>query len=243
MLCPATACCTAVLAHPLPPSLPDWPLCFPCRVAAAHSGELWARAVCGGAGGGLGWVEGLCHGSISLLPGQPLGGGGSRASPDLAAPLHTAALHTFVCIPLGAPASVDDCILAVRLPVPQTRPSSSGRTTCACSAWCRRQANCRPHATLACFEPSSQPGDGFAGNRCHCHLAPMLALLRPLRPLQMLRHLGDFPRRLREHAHAVYEYTPCPPVGYPEIEVRRGGRSRRRGRGRGAGVMHCPPPG
>ena len=38
--------------------------------------------------------------------------------------------------------------------------------------------------------------------------------------LQMLRHLGDFPRRLREHCHQVYEYTPCPPVGYPEIEVR-----------------------
>lgn len=36
---------------------------------------------------------------------------------------------------------------------------------------------------------------------------------------QMLRHLGDFPRRLRECCHAVYEYTPCPPVGYPEIEV------------------------
>jgi DnaJ family protein C protein 13 len=35
---------------------------------------------------------------------------------------------------------------------------------------------------------------------------------------QMLRHLGDFPRRLRECSHAVYEYTPCPPVGYPEIE-------------------------
>ena len=35
----------------------------------------------------------------------------------------------------------------------------------------------------------------------------------------MLRHLGDFPRRLREHCHLVYEYTPCPPVGYPEIEV------------------------
>ncbi|KAK2077974.1 hypothetical protein QBZ16_003842 [Prototheca wickerhamii] len=35
---------------------------------------------------------------------------------------------------------------------------------------------------------------------------------------QMLRHLGDFPLRLREHGHARYEYTPCPPVGYPEIE-------------------------
>lgn len=35
----------------------------------------------------------------------------------------------------------------------------------------------------------------------------------------MLRHLGDFPARLREHGHSLYEYTPCPPVGYPEIEV------------------------
>ncbi len=33
----------------------------------------------------------------------------------------------------------------------------------------------------------------------------------------MLRHLGDFPRRLAQHAHAVYEYTPAPPVGYPEL--------------------------
>jgi DnaJ family protein C protein 13 len=40
---------------------------------------------------------------------------------------------------------------------------------------------------------------------------------------QMLRHLGDFPGRLRESCHALYDYTPCPPVGYPEIEVRGGG--------------------
>ena len=33
----------------------------------------------------------------------------------------------------------------------------------------------------------------------------------------MLQHLGDFPGRLAEHGHAVYEYTPCPPVGYPEL--------------------------
>ncbi|GAB4814092.1 hypothetical protein N2152v2_001138 [Parachlorella kessleri] len=35
---------------------------------------------------------------------------------------------------------------------------------------------------------------------------------------QMLQHLGDFPRRLAQHAHAAYDYTPCPPVGYPELE-------------------------
>ena len=34
----------------------------------------------------------------------------------------------------------------------------------------------------------------------------------------MLQHLGDFPRRLAQHAHAAYDYTPCPPVGYPELE-------------------------
>ena len=34
---------------------------------------------------------------------------------------------------------------------------------------------------------------------------------------QMLRHLGDLPRRLTQHCTAVYDYTPCPPVGYPEI--------------------------
>ena len=44
----------------------------------------------------------------------------------------------------------------------------------------------------------------------------------------MLRHLGDFPRRLRQHCHAAYEYTPCPPVGFPEIEVGGPTRSLRR---------------
>jgi DnaJ family protein C protein 13 len=34
----------------------------------------------------------------------------------------------------------------------------------------------------------------------------------------MLRHLGDLPRRLAQHCGAVYDYTPCPPVGYPELE-------------------------
>jgi hypothetical protein len=35
---------------------------------------------------------------------------------------------------------------------------------------------------------------------------------------QMLRHLGDFPRRLAQHCAAAYDFTPCPPVGYPELE-------------------------
>lgn len=35
---------------------------------------------------------------------------------------------------------------------------------------------------------------------------------------QMLHHLGDFPHRLKECCRIVYEYTPLPPVGYPEIK-------------------------
>ena len=35
----------------------------------------------------------------------------------------------------------------------------------------------------------------------------------------MLTHLGNFPARLAENGHAVYEYTPCPPVGYPELDA------------------------
>ena len=35
--------------------------------------------------------------------------------------------------------------------------------------------------------------------------------------MQMHHHLGDFPRKLEQHAHAVYEYVVCPPVGYPEL--------------------------
>ncbi|KAK9915634.1 hypothetical protein WJX75_001835 [Coccomyxa subellipsoidea] len=35
---------------------------------------------------------------------------------------------------------------------------------------------------------------------------------------QMHQHLGNFPRRLTQHAHAVYEYVACPPVGYPELK-------------------------
>ena len=36
--------------------------------------------------------------------------------------------------------------------------------------------------------------------------------------VQMHQHLGNFPRRLTQHAHAVYEYVACPPVGYPELK-------------------------
>ncbi len=34
---------------------------------------------------------------------------------------------------------------------------------------------------------------------------------------QMIRHIGDLPRRLAESCSSVYDYTPCPPVGYPEL--------------------------
>ncbi|WIA30400.1 hypothetical protein OEZ86_000485 [Tetradesmus obliquus] len=33
----------------------------------------------------------------------------------------------------------------------------------------------------------------------------------------MLQHLGDFPHRLAQHCHAVYEYTPPPPLAWPEL--------------------------
>lgn len=47
--------------------------------------------------------------------------------------------------------------------------------------------------------------------RLHC-LPSMPSLV-----LQMLHHLADFPRKLTQHSHAVYEYVACPPVGYPEL--------------------------
>lgn len=34
---------------------------------------------------------------------------------------------------------------------------------------------------------------------------------------QMIRHIGDLPRRLAECCSSIYDYTPCPPVGYPEL--------------------------
>jgi hypothetical protein len=32
-----------------------------------------------------------------------------------------------------------------------------------------------------------------------------------------VQHLGDFPHRLAQHCHAVYEYTPPPPLAWPEL--------------------------
>jgi len=62
----------------------------------------------------------------------------------------------------------------------------SGGSQCEITGCCR-------HAVILCYQP----------------VTPLPAAL------QMLTHLGDFPARLAEHGHAVYEYTPCPPVGYP----------------------------
>lgn len=34
---------------------------------------------------------------------------------------------------------------------------------------------------------------------------------------QVLQHLGDFPQKLSQHCHFLYEYAPMPPVTYPEL--------------------------
>lgn len=34
---------------------------------------------------------------------------------------------------------------------------------------------------------------------------------------QVLQHLGDFPQKLAQHCHSLYEYAPMPPVTYPEL--------------------------
>ncbi|XP_047327066.1 dnaJ homolog subfamily C GRV2-like isoform X2 [Impatiens glandulifera] len=34
---------------------------------------------------------------------------------------------------------------------------------------------------------------------------------------QVLQHLGDFPQKLSQHCHCVYDYAPMPPVTYPEL--------------------------
>lgn len=35
---------------------------------------------------------------------------------------------------------------------------------------------------------------------------------------QVLQHLGDFPQKLSQHCHLLYEYAPMPPVTYPELQ-------------------------
>ncbi|CAM8880027.1 unnamed protein product [Rhodiola kirilowii] len=34
---------------------------------------------------------------------------------------------------------------------------------------------------------------------------------------QVLQHLGDFPQKLSQHCHSIYDYAPMPPVTYPEL--------------------------
>ncbi|CAJ1944370.1 unnamed protein product [Sphenostylis stenocarpa] len=34
---------------------------------------------------------------------------------------------------------------------------------------------------------------------------------------QVLQHLGDFPQKLSQHCHVLYDYAPMPPVTYPEL--------------------------
>jgi len=34
----------------------------------------------------------------------------------------------------------------------------------------------------------------------------------------ILQHLGDFPHRLAEHQHAAYDFSPIPPLAWPELE-------------------------
>ncbi len=41
--------------------------------------------------------------------------------------------------------------------------------------------------------------------------------LTPAPPLPCPQHLGDFPYRLAQNNHLVYEYTPLPPLAYPEL--------------------------
>ncbi|KAK9149024.1 hypothetical protein Scep_007781 [Stephania cephalantha] len=35
--------------------------------------------------------------------------------------------------------------------------------------------------------------------------------------LAVLQHLGDFPQKLSQHCHSLYDYAPMPPVTYPEL--------------------------
>ncbi|GMI97704.1 GRAVITROPISM DEFECTIVE 2, modified transport to the vacuole 12, KATAMARI2 [Hibiscus trionum] len=34
---------------------------------------------------------------------------------------------------------------------------------------------------------------------------------------QVLQHIGDFPQKLSQHCHSLYDYAPMPPVTYPEL--------------------------
>jgi DnaJ family protein C protein 13 len=36
---------------------------------------------------------------------------------------------------------------------------------------------------------------------------------------QLRAHVGDLSRKLQQHSKYVYEYTPIPPIGYPELDA------------------------
>lgn len=36
--------------------------------------------------------------------------------------------------------------------------------------------------------------------------------------MQVLQHLGDFPQKLAQHCHSLYDYAPMPPVTYPNLK-------------------------
>lgn len=36
--------------------------------------------------------------------------------------------------------------------------------------------------------------------------------------MQILQHLGDFPQKLSQHCHALYDYAPIPPITYPNLK-------------------------
>jgi hypothetical protein len=54
-------------------------------------------------------------------------------------------------------------------------------------------------------------------NTSAMHCLPYTAFLQTLQHLLSSQHLGDFPHRLAQHGHAVYEYTPPPPLAWPEL--------------------------
>nr|XP_029146990.1 dnaJ homolog subfamily C GRV2-like [Arachis hypogaea] len=42
-------------------------------------------------------------------------------------------------------------------------------------------------------------------------------LIRQVLQIKVLQHLGDFPQKLTQYCHVLYDYAPMPPVTYPEL--------------------------
>lgn len=51
----------------------------------------------------------------------------------------------------------------------------------------------------------------------HGHRLKVLSFFPLLVTFQVLQHLGDFPQKLSQHCHCLYEYAPMPPVTYPAL--------------------------